>query len=101
MTIIRNGMWVRGSAGVGIFMIENLAVKEDGSKRKLAGGDGLREGERLVREPWVHLTNKDGTTFAEIPAQAAGELRQAKVEDIPPARIAHLSAEALAEMGYA
>lgn len=100
MTIIRNGMWVRGSAGVGIFVVERMAVKEDGSRRKLNGGDQLREGETIAQEPWVHLVNRDGTTFAEIPAQAAGELQQAKVEDIPPARIAHLQAEELASLGY-
>lgn len=99
MRPITNGMWVRTDAGVGIFTLHRFAQAADGTRRPLHNGE-LQEGETVVDEPWVHLTNDDGTTLAQIPAVRAGNVVQAAKADIPAARIPGLSDEQLAKLGY-
>lgn len=101
MAELRNGMWVRTGAGVGIYVVERVAVDAGGNRRLVNGATPPREGESIEREAWVHLTNKDGTTLAQLPAANCGAIEQARQEDIPASRIDHLSDERLAALGYA
>lgn len=101
MAELRNGMWVRTTAGVGIWVVERVAVAASGARRLVSGAAPLQAGEHVEKEAWVHLTNPDGTTLAQIPAANAGAIEQAAREDIPADRIAHLSDERLASLGYA
>lgn len=98
---LRNGMWVRTSAGIGIYVLETIAVAADGSRRISSAAAPLGSGESVEREPWVHLVNPDGTTLAQIPAANAGTIEQAKAADIPAGRVDHMSGDALASLGYA
>jgi len=77
---MRNGQWVESDQGVGIFIREREPVND-------------------VTE-WVHLTNADGTTLAQLPADRCSNLRVARASSIPAARIEHLSAEQLEKLGY-
>lgn len=97
---LRNGMWVRTGVGVGIYINELVAVDGTGNRRLVNAAMPLAEGERLEREPWVHLTNPDGTTLAQLPAGNCGAVEQAKAGDIPAGRIDHMTPEALAALGY-
>ncbi len=97
---LRNGMWVRTGVGVGVYVNEAVAVDASGNRRLVNAASPLNEGERLEREPWVHLVNKDGTTLAQLPAANCGAIEQAKAEDIPASRVDHLSSERLAAFGY-
>ena len=95
MAELRNGMWVRTTAGIGIWVLERVAVSAGGARRLISGAAPLQDGEHVEREAWVHLTNKDGTTLAQIPAVNAGTIEQAARDDIPAERIAHLTEERL------
>lgn len=77
---MRNGQWVESDQGVGIYIIEREPV------------NGERE--------WVHLTNDDGTTLAQLPAARCTNLRVARASSIPAARVEHLSTEQLEKLGY-
>jgi hypothetical protein len=72
---MRNGQWVETDQGVGI------VVHQDGGA-------------------WVHLTNDDGTTLAQLPLDRCSGLRIARRDSIPASRVGHLTAEQLAAMGY-
>lgn len=98
---LRNGMWVRTAAGVGIYVLEKVAVDASGNRRLASAAAPLADGERIEREPWVHLTNPDGTTLAQLPAANCGAIEQAKAGDIPAGRVEHLDADQLAALGYA
>ncbi len=100
MAELRNGMWVRSGAGLGIYVIERIAVKPDGSRRLISALDTLAEDERPDREPWVHLVNIDGSTLTQLPAAAAGPIVQAAASDIPSSRVAHVTLEQLRQLGY-
>jgi hypothetical protein len=97
---IKTGAWVMTAAGLGIQIIERVFMASDGSKRTANYSEELPKGSTESRETWVHLVNPDGTTYAQIPEQAAGEIRLAKRSEIPALRIAHLTDEQLAAMGY-
>lgn len=96
----KTGAWVICSAGLGIQVIERVIVAADGSRRVANSFEPLPPGARAEKETWIHLVNPDGTTMAQIPRVAAGELRIAKKSEIPALRIAHLTDEQLAVMGY-
>lgn len=100
MAELRNGMWVRCSAGVGIYIVERTAVKADGSRRLVSSADSLAADEKPGTEPWVHLTNADGTTLAQLPVAAAGPVVQASLSDIPASRVDGMTPERLAQLGY-
>lgn len=97
---LRNGMWVKTGAGIGVHVLERVAVGADGSRRLVDGAAPLRNGEHAERESWVHLVNPDGSTLASVPAAAAGGIEQASAADIPAARVAHLTEAELAALGY-
>jgi hypothetical protein len=97
---IKTGAWVMTAAGLGIQIIERVFVGQDGSKRTANYSEALPEGSTEEREAWVHLVNPDGTTYAQIPNVAAGFVHIAKKSEIPEIRIAHLTDEQLAAMGY-
>lgn len=101
MGMLRNGMWVRTDAGVGIHVVETIAVDKDGNRRLVSGAAPLKDGEKRDTEAWVHITNPDGTTLAQIPAANAGAIEQAARGDIPAGRVEHLTDDRLAELGYA
>lgn len=96
----RSGVWVACGAGVGIRILERVAVKKDGSRRLIGSGEEPAKDEIVVREPWIHITNSDGTTLAQLPESSAGKVRQAKRAEIPAARIAEQTDEQLTAMGY-
>jgi hypothetical protein len=101
MRQIESGMWVSCDQGIGIFIIESVAVKQDGTMRKTGGlHASIQPDESLHRLPWVHLINADGSTLAEIPADRCANIKQAPLTSIPQARIEHLNSEQLAALGY-
>jgi hypothetical protein len=97
---IKTGAWVMTAAGLGIQIIERVFLAADGSKRTANYSEALPGGSSETRETWVHLVNPDGTTYAQIPEQAAGGIRLARKSELPEIRIAHLTDEQLAAMGY-
>lgn len=96
----RQGVWVETEQGVGIRIFERVLVKANGARALVGADTAPGEGERLDFEPWIHLTNKDGTTLAQIPEAACKGLRIARRASIPQARIAALTDAQLTALGY-
>lgn len=79
----RQGVWVECNEGVGIRVVETVDVSG-----------------RAVPVPYVHLSNADGTTLAQLPESSCTNVRQARAASIPASRIGHLTVEQLARLGY-
>lgn len=80
----RQGVWVESDQGVGIRTVEKAII--GGSEIPCA---------------YVDIVDGTGMTLASrIPEASLTNVRIARRSAIPPDRIAHLSAEALARMGY-
>lgn len=97
----RQGVWVESDQGVGIRIFEIVATKPDGSRKVVNSDYEPAEGETVTQEPWLHLTNADGTTLAQLPAASCTNVRLARSSSIPSARVAHMTADNLAALGYA
>lgn len=99
MRALKKGMWVVSDLGVGILAVHRFAVAAAGTRRPVHH-EGIKPGETLVREQWVHLTDDNGDTLTQIPADRCRNLRQAAASDLPQKRVGHLSQAQLAELGY-
>lgn len=84
--IITSGMWVDTTVGTGIYIVETVAVKADGSRRLAHGAAEPQEGETIEKEAWVHLVNTDGSTLTQLPAANCGNIQQAALASIPEPR---------------
>jgi hypothetical protein len=81
----RQGVWVETDQGVGIRTVEKIAIE---------GTD--------IAVAYVDMVNDAGETIAaRIPESSLGNVRIARRVAIPAARVAHLTAEQLATLGYA
>ena len=81
----RQGVWVETDQGVGIRTVEKIAIE---------GAD--------IAVAYVDMVSDAGETIAaRIPESSLGNVRIARRVAIPAVRIAHLSAEQLARLGYA
>jgi hypothetical protein len=92
---MRNGQWIESDQGVGIYIIErkttSATMEVNGQEVPVPTTD---------IEHWIHLVNDDGTTLAHLPADRCKNVRIARASSIPVARVAHLSAEQMAALGY-
>jgi hypothetical protein len=84
----RQGVWVETDQGVGIRTTEKTEIAGTGHAITVAYVD------------MVDATTGE-TIAARIPESSLGNVRIARRVAIPAARIAHLSAEQLARLGYA
>lgn len=96
----RSGVWVETDAGVGIRLSETILVSADGSRKIVNASTTPGPGESIDREWWIHLTNPNGSTLAQIPERSAGAISIARGSSIPASRVEHLDAQALAKLGY-
>jgi hypothetical protein len=87
----RQGVWVETDQGVGIRNVEKVSIS-----------DGSENGTIEIPTAYVDLVSSSGETIAaRIPESSLGNVRIARRVAIPAARVAHLSAEQLARLGYA
>jgi hypothetical protein len=100
MNQLRKGMWVASDLGIGILAVHHYAVDAEGMRRPADAGTAVHPGERKVREQWVHLTDANGDTLAQVPADRCANLRQARAVDLPQKRVSHLTTTQLANLGY-
>lgn len=80
----RQGVWVESDQGVGIRTTEKIDI----------GGNEVAVG-------YVDIVSGTGETIAaRVPEASLTNVHIARRASIPPDRIAHLSADQLARMGY-
>lgn len=80
----RQGVWVETDQGIGIRTSEKMDIS----------GNEFQVG-------YVDIVDSAGATIAaRVPEASLTNVRLARRASIPPDRIAHLSAEQLARMGY-
>lgn len=89
---MRKGMWVMTDRGIGILNRLGPATHDE---RDVPLAIPLVAGEAEA-----HLIAKDGTTGMILPRVLLTDLRQAHIEEIPAARVGHMTDEAWALRGY-